>query len=595
MKNLFQEVKIFKGIKNDEDIKELPIEFLFQAKNYNFPNVGVQGLEKILMPERINDLGSGNVDGIFEYRFLDSTNKLQVQKIGVCNGSIYKDILSTPVLLRSGITPGKCSFAVLNDKLYIANGKDYVYVYDGITGIISQMGAPIATESTTGILTGTYYWAMTYVTAGGEEILGSISNTLTSLINKRVILKLPLGYAGTTSRKIYRTEAGGASLKLVTTIADNTTLTYTDNIADSSLTTVIGSANNELSKPYFVSVFNERLIGAKVDIYPTQIFITDTEVDVFDTANGLDIANYADDNSPVEGLGIDFSRVVVGTQKHIYLIDIGTSISVTTTRVNVGIKNGYSVKRIPTFGNFNGGLMFVSSNNDVRVLVGLKALPVATSIDNIYSENLAQNIRGTLINALKSPGNIASEYYNYKYHLVIDGNKYVYDIRTAGWTFHEIQTESYKSSPLVLGLLGDELYNGQADGYIEQEYKNIQYRSEDVEALMESPNIYVSNKYKAIQKFILWFLPSSDNELEIQVIADDDKYLAVDATFDFIGGAYSESDFSSTDYEIGGELEYKVFNVHKNVRWIRFVLKNTKGNVIFNSWGVFAQTMTGKE
>lgn len=595
MQNLFQEVKIFKGLKNDDDIKEIPIDYLYQCTNYNFPNVGLSGLEKILMPERVTDLGSGNVDGLFEYSFLDSNNKKQTQAIGINNGSIYKDVLTTPVLLRSGITTGKCTFAILNDKLYIANGKDYVYVYDGAKGIVSQMGAPIAEESTIGVLTGSYYWAMTYVTAGGEEIVGSVSNTL-SLTNKRVTLNLPLGYDGTTSRKIYRTAAGGTELKLVTTIADNITLTYTDNATDASLGVVIGTANNELPKPYFISVINERLVGWKVDLYPTQIFVTDAEIEVFDLANGLDISNYGDDNTAITGGGIDFSSLMIGTEKHIYLVSItATTISVTPTRVNIGIKDGYSVKRIPTFGNFNGGLMFVSTDNDIRVLAGIRGLPVATSIDNIYSENFAQNIRGTLNNDLISPSNIYAEYYNYKYHLIIDGNKYVYDIRTGGWTFHNIQTTNYKSSPLVLGVFNNYLYNGQNDGWIEQEYKSVDYRDEDVEAIIESPNIFVSNKYKAIQKFIFWLQPSEANELNIQVIADDDKYLSEAIDFDFIGGAYSELDFDEAEFETGGDLEYKVYNIHKNVRWIRFVLKNTSGNIIFNSWGVFAQTMKGKE
>ena len=73
--------------------------------------------------------------------------------------------------------------------------------------------------------------------------------------------------------------------------------------------------------------------------------------------------------------------------------------------------------------------MFVSSNNDVRILIGLRALPVATSLDNISSENIASNIRGTLFNALNTPSNIYAEYFEYKYHLVVDGKKFVYDIR----------------------------------------------------------------------------------------------------------------------------------------------------------------------
>lgn len=594
MQNVFKEFQLFKGLKNDEDQKDLPLDYFFRSTNYNFPNIGLSGFEKITMPERINSLGTGNVDGEYEYRFLDQNNKLQVQHIGVCDGNIYKDILTTPVLLRSGLTTGKCDFSILNDKLYIANGKDYVFVYDGAKGLVSQMGAPIAEVGTIGILTGAYYWAMTYVNAGGEEVVGSVSNSLT-LLNNRVTLNLPIGYTGTTSRKIYRTEAGGSTLKLVTTVADNTTLTYVDNITDVLLTTTIPAINNELPKPYFIRVFNEAIIGAKVDKYPTQIFITNTEIDVFDLANGLDIANFADDNSAVEGIGIDFANIVIGTNKHIYLIGIGTSTTVTTTRANIGIKDGYSVQRIPAYGNFSGGLMFVSTNNDVRVLVGLKALPVATSVDNIYSDNFSQNIRGSLSEALNSPDNIDSEYNDYRYNLVIDGNKYVYDIRTNGWTFHNIQTENYKSTPFVLSVLNGYLHNGQTDGYVEQEYRNIQYRDEDVPAVIESANIMVSGKYNFFQRFIFWFLPSEDNELEIEVISDDDKYFSKKETFNLRTGAYSETDFSSAEYEIADEMTYKIFNVYRPVRWIKFILTSTKGNIIFQRWGMFLQTMTGKE
>lgn len=47
---------------------------------------------------------------------------------------------------------------------------------------------------------------------------------------------LPLGPTGTTSRKLYRTVAGdGGDHKLVATIANNTATSYTDNIADGAL------------------------------------------------------------------------------------------------------------------------------------------------------------------------------------------------------------------------------------------------------------------------------------------------------------------------------------------------------------------------
>jgi uncharacterized phiE125 gp8 family phage protein len=46
---------------------------------------------------------------------------------------------------------------------------------------------------------------------------------------------IPLGGSAVTSRKLYRTAAGGSTYMLLATIANNTATTYTDNIADASL------------------------------------------------------------------------------------------------------------------------------------------------------------------------------------------------------------------------------------------------------------------------------------------------------------------------------------------------------------------------
>ncbi|HYM22527.1 MAG TPA: hypothetical protein VEU08_04950, partial [Vicinamibacterales bacterium] len=60
------------------------------------------------------------------------------------------------------------------------------------------------------------------------------SNT-TATCNHVGLTSVSIGPVGVTSRKVYRTTAGGAQLKLVATIADNTTTTYTDSTADSGL------------------------------------------------------------------------------------------------------------------------------------------------------------------------------------------------------------------------------------------------------------------------------------------------------------------------------------------------------------------------
>jgi hypothetical protein len=178
---------------------------------------------------------------------------------------------------------------------------------------------------------------------------------------------LPIGYTGTTQRRLYRTVASGTDLKLLTTISDNTTLTYTDNIADGSLGASIPATNNALPKTYALAVAGERLYGAIADKYPTQLFSTTANNEVWDVSVYVDVANFGNDNTPVVGLGEDFNKVVVGTDRNILFIN-PTDNAVTITRANVGFKNRFALKKVPAFGDFPGGLMFVSSLNDVRLL-----------------------------------------------------------------------------------------------------------------------------------------------------------------------------------------------------------------------------------
>lgn len=86
---------------------------------------------------------------------------------------------------------------------------------------------------------GVHRYLATFVTADGETQAGTVSATVTvadKTVNGKVELSaIPLGGAAVTSRKLYRTTAGGSTYLLLATIADNTTTTYTDNTADASL------------------------------------------------------------------------------------------------------------------------------------------------------------------------------------------------------------------------------------------------------------------------------------------------------------------------------------------------------------------------
>ena len=593
-------VEDFGGLKNDEDPKQVDFKYFVNMSNFNFPNTALKGVAQILCPSLANTIGSSVIDGLFEYKYLNLSNVLTTEYIAVTNGVIYKGATTTEVVLKSGLTTGKCSFAVYNDKLFISNGKDNVNIYYGALGVVAEMGSPVAKDaSTAGNPNGAYYYALTYVTTGGEEVIGSVSNTLT-VSSSKITLTLPLGYSGTTSRKLYRTDAGGSDLKLVATIADNTTTTYLDDTADGALGAAIPATNNALPKPYHLGVANQALYGVKVDMYPTQAFKTDTSVEVWDLANFIDVANYGNDNTPLVGLGIDFSKVVVGSERNIYILDWDSDADVTSvrpTRANVGMKSGYTVQRMPSFANFVGGLIFASSLNDIRMITGVSEIPVVTVIDNITTQNWGQNIRKTLDLKLKNYTYIDSAFYDNRYFLAIDGIKYIFDIRTQGWSRNYIKTTSYVSYPVTLEVMNDLLYNGQDDGEIELEYQTVQYKSEDIIGSLKSGYLDVSKDFKFINKLVFWITISTNCTLDISVITDDNITYPVDASLTLTGSIFDPVYYNSMYFSTTGESTtiYRIVNINRMCRWLYWNMSVNTGNVEIKRVELHGQKIRNKE
>lgn len=84
-------------------------------------------------------------------------------------------------------------------------------------------------------LSGIYSYKVSFVDPNGESLCGPSSGSIT-VSNKNIIIGgIPLGIAGTTQRKIYRTTSSGSIYKLVSTISDNTTGSYNDSLPDGNL------------------------------------------------------------------------------------------------------------------------------------------------------------------------------------------------------------------------------------------------------------------------------------------------------------------------------------------------------------------------
>jgi hypothetical protein len=106
---------------------------------------GITGCQRIKAPSVEYNVGSARIDGITQFRYIDSVGQFQTENICIQNGSIIKDFLSSPTTIYTGLTAQKkCTFAILNDKLFISNGFDYPLVYDGT--YVKEMGAPTAKD-----------------------------------------------------------------------------------------------------------------------------------------------------------------------------------------------------------------------------------------------------------------------------------------------------------------------------------------------------------------------------------------------------------------------------------------------------------------
>jgi hypothetical protein len=555
----------------------------------------ITGCQRIKAPSVEYNVGSERIDGITQFRYIDTAGQFQTENICVQNGNVIKDFLTSPVTVHTGLTAEKkCTFGILNDKLFISNGTDFPIVYDGT--YVKQMGAPTAKDlGTSGVLTGTYYYAMTYIIDGVEVILGTVSNTVT-VSSETIDLDIPVGIATTTERKIYRTEANGSQLKLLTTITDNTTLTFSDNNADGTLGVNIPATNSECPKPQFITVKDEKLIGAVHANRPNYLYVTEVEVEVFFTTSGVyDVSGVGNDNTALTGLVEDYDQIVVFSERHIYLVQTqGLVAQVQQTTSNVGCSDGFSIARIPENDILPGGIMFVSNLYDVRIFSGNIATNLATSFDNLRTNNYSIQLnKDNFANELR--GNpLHAAFHDYKYHLIAENFIYVYDIRISGWTKYLINTDSYSPTYWVIDTLGEDLYITQKTaGIVEQMYNSTTYRGEELTAFFETPEIAVDVYDKYFSALYIYYEKTGTNTISALVTINSTQTKSATITFDgayYDGAYYDETYYETTD----DEEDYSLIHIDRYGKWLRFRI-TTQTQASIKGWKLVGRAITNKE
>ena len=96
---------------------------------------------------------------------------------------------------------------------------------------LTTPSTPTAVAGSTGLLTVTRRYAVTFYTATGESYASDLSVAAT-VTSKRIIVTIPTGPAGTVGRRIWATRSGGLCPRFLDVIADNTATSYSDETPD---------------------------------------------------------------------------------------------------------------------------------------------------------------------------------------------------------------------------------------------------------------------------------------------------------------------------------------------------------------------------
>lgn len=230
-----------------------------------------------LLQSSVQDAYMGE-DGAF--RILFTIEAAQLENLSLANQILLEDMFVQTASLTAlqlhgqqyGVamsqgTISRGSVRIQGDGgIYIPVG--ITLVYDPGTGIgvqyfistedgtIPNPGTPTAPTAAVGAatgMTGDYEYAVTFLTDGGQTMIGADSN-IVSVSNQQVNLtNIPIGGPGTTKRRIYRQKDGTGDYNMVGEIADNSTTTFTDSMSDATAATQDNPPNQDSSTAILIA------------------------------------------------------------------------------------------------------------------------------------------------------------------------------------------------------------------------------------------------------------------------------------------------------------------------------------------------------
>lgn len=190
------------------------------------------------------NVAAGNLNGTYEYgiSFVKGANETAIGPISAQVSPVNQQVNLSVIPLGPAGTTGrkiyrrKSTYGAGVYRLVATISDNATVLYtDNITDAVVDIAAqpPVAN------LTGTYEWAVTFVTIEGETEIGLESLALALTASQVEVTGIPLGGPGTTARRLYRSKNGEPYLRVVaadTPLTNNVTTTYTDNQLDAAVT-----------------------------------------------------------------------------------------------------------------------------------------------------------------------------------------------------------------------------------------------------------------------------------------------------------------------------------------------------------------------
>lgn len=316
------------------------------------------------------------------------------------NGASFATVPSA----QSIYTAGQRVFAAeYENYIFFCNGNNTAYKYGGDSDTFTRHGVPqpasapaAATAPTGSTLTGQYQYKVSFVNSAlVEGDVSAATPTFTAASENIRLTGIPVAPLshGVNSRRIYRTESGGATFKRVATINDNTTTIFEDGVSDASLGVNAPTDNGE--PPGYSAVIYHQ--GRLFVIDPTDNLVKYSEVGnpyVFKATSFLRVGDNAGD-VPV-GLDIYDNSLVVFCARNPWIVYMpsttDTDWAVLRVRANFGSKS--------PLGSFkwDSRVMFPAFQNDKFVgFAALQGQTISPSASLLTSTALGSELQSDKI------------------------------------------------------------------------------------------------------------------------------------------------------------------------------------------------------